>query len=217
MDEQPPQDPQGQMPPQGVPSGPPPGWYPDPGGQPVMRWWSGMGWTPATQPLPGQQGPQPPAGAQLTIPRPRRSRGRRIAGIIGTVIAALIIVIIIDAALTHQSTGSNAGGTVAAGSPSAPAESAPAAAPSPTGLCTTSACIVSDAESLKGTVAKDNSVATKVSCKKSTVKQVVSGTYTIHCTMTYSDGVVADGIASVLTAGSGSVEWEPTDIISDGS
>jgi hypothetical protein len=29
--------------------------------------------------------------------------------------------------------------------------------------------------------------------------------------------MVADGIASVLTAGTGSVDWEPTGIISDGS
>ena len=65
-------------------------------------------------------------------------------------------------------------------------------------------------------MAKDNSVAAKVTCKKSTVKQVVSGTYTVHCTMTYSDGTVARGIASVLT-GKGEVDWEPTDIISDGS
>jgi hypothetical protein len=34
------------------PPGSPPGWYPDPGGQPVQRWWSGTGWTGATQPFP---------------------------------------------------------------------------------------------------------------------------------------------------------------------
>jgi hypothetical protein len=58
---------------------------------------------------------------------------------------------------------------------------------------------------------------TRVACKPSTVKQVVSGTYTVHCTVTYSDGMVARGIASVLTSGSGEVDWEPTDIINYGS
>jgi hypothetical protein len=108
------------------------------------------------------------------------------------------------------------GSTAAAGQPSASAGTPSAAAVASQAPCTTHACIVTDAESLKGTVAKDNSVMTKVSCKDSTVKQVVTGTYTVHCTVSYSDGTVADGIASVLT-GSGNVDWEPTSIISDGS
>ncbi len=103
------------------------------------------------------------------------------------------------------------GSSTAAG---APASAAAAASSAP---CTTHVCIVADAEGLKGTVAKDNSVMTKVACTASTVRQVVSGTYTVHCTVTYSDGMVARGIASVLTAGSGQVDWEPTDIINDGS
>ena len=108
------------------------------------------------------------------------------------------------------------GSTSAAASSAAPSSPAPAAAASST-TCTTKACIVIYAETLKGGVAKDNSVMTKITCKKSTVKQVVSGTYTVHCTATYSDGMVAKGIASVLLAGNGQVEWEATDIISDGS
>jgi hypothetical protein len=103
------------------------------------------------------------------------------------------------------------GSSTAAGAP-ASAAGAPSSAP-----CTTHACVVADAEGLKGTVAKDNAVMTKVACTASTVQQVVSGTYTVHCTVTYSDGMVARGIASVLTAGSGQVDWEPTDIINDGS
>jgi hypothetical protein len=105
--------------------------------------------------------------------------------------------------------------TAARGAPSSAPSSVAAAASSVP--CTTKACIVTDAEQLKGTVAKDNAVMTKVACKKSTVKQVVNGTYTVHCTITYSDGMVARGIASVLTAGNGEVDWEPTDIISDGT
>lgn len=99
--------------------------------------------------------------------------------------------------------------------PSAAASSAPVAAAS-SAPCTTKACIVTDAKQLKGTVAKDNAVMTKVTCKSSTVKQVVPGTYTVHCTITYSDGQIWRGIASVLT-GKGEVDWEPTSVISYGS
>lgn len=101
-------------------------------------------------------------------------------------------------------------GTTAAGTPSS---EPPAAAPASSAPCTTKACIVTDAEGLKGTVAKDNAVMTRVACKASTVKQVVAGTYTVRCTVTYSDGMVARGIASVLT-GTGEVDWEPTAIVS---
>jgi Protein of unknown function (DUF2510) len=44
-----------------APAGPPPGWYPDPGGLPALRWWDGARWGPQTQPMPGiRQEPQPP-------------------------------------------------------------------------------------------------------------------------------------------------------------
>ena len=84
------------------------------------------------------------------------------------------------------------------------------------GTCTTASCIICDAESLKGTVAKDNSVMTAVACNASTVRQVVSGTWTVHCTVTYSDGSKWAGIASVLT-GKGEVDWEPTSMVGAGS
>jgi len=125
------------------------------------------------------------------------------------------------AALALAGCGSAAGG--ASGQPSGNVSmftgqpsSAPAAAAS-SGPCTTKACIVTDAKQLKGTVAKDNAVMTKVTCRKPTVKQVTPGTYTVHCTVTYSDGMVARGIASVLTAGQGEVDWEPTTIVDYGS
>lgn len=39
----------GQPAPTPQPQGPPAGWYPDPGGQPVQRWWDGTTWTEHTQ------------------------------------------------------------------------------------------------------------------------------------------------------------------------
>jgi hypothetical protein len=45
------------------------------------------------------------------------------------------------------------------------------------------------------------------------VKQVVSGTYTVHCTVTHPDGSKWAGIASVLT-GNDEVDWEPTSDVS---
>ena len=38
----------------------PPGWYPDPSGQPANRWWDGVRWTPHVQPW------SPPAKRQST-------------------------------------------------------------------------------------------------------------------------------------------------------
>jgi Protein of unknown function (DUF2510) len=135
MTEQPPQDPfQPQGPPPGVPSGPPPGWYPDPDGQPVQRWWSGMGWTPHTQPMAGSApGPQPPhPGEQYgTVPpsghRARKSwpaRHKVLTGIIAVVVLIIIGSIAGGASGIHK-TSSGA----AAGAPAGPASSGPASAP----------------------------------------------------------------------------------------
>jgi len=44
-----------------APMGPAPGWYLDPRGLQVLRWWDGARWGPQTQPLPGViRDPQPP-------------------------------------------------------------------------------------------------------------------------------------------------------------
>jgi hypothetical protein len=95
----------------------------------------------------------------------------------------------------------------------AAASSEPSAVAS-SGPCLTKACIVSEVkQSLVGGVAKDESVMTKMTCVKSTVKQPTPGVYTVRCTATYSDGTVYTGIASLLTATS-RVTWEPTGEIS---
>jgi len=113
---------------------------------------------------------------------------------IQTAIAAVIILgVFAVLRMIHDSGGSSAGGT-----------------------CTTKACIASDAETLKGSVAKDNSVMTAVTCQPSTVQQVVSGTYTVHCAVSYSDGSKWDGLADVLTT-QGRVDWDPTTRVSSGS
>lgn len=136
--------------------------------------------------------------------------------IFGLIVIATAVISAIFIALSHTSSGSR---TTDAGPPSSAPSSQPSSAPvavASSGPCLTRACIVTDAKGLKGTVAKDNAVMTKVACKKSTVRQVVDGTYTVRCTITYSDGLVARGIASVLT-GTGEVDWEPTTIVSEGS
>ena len=112
--------------------------------------------------------------------------------------------------------------------PSAPASHTPSAAPvaatsaapapSPsaasTAICTSHACIVSDVEkSLVGLVAKDESVITKAVCYKSTVKANPGDTYTVSCDVTYSDGTVYSGDATLLVA-KGQIAWEPTGQVS---
>jgi hypothetical protein len=57
------------------PAGPPAGWYPDPNGLQVMRWWDGRQWGPQTQPMPAAgQEPQRPdpgaAGGMAPLPGP---------------------------------------------------------------------------------------------------------------------------------------------------
>jgi len=273
-------------------SGPPPGWYHDPDGIPVLRWWDGFRWGPQTQPLPaGPEGTgrhRAPAGPDLVTPAalaqdPATAAARRAsagwawtvatAPVTGALVAIIVssnsasdsaavtagwvatdIVAIIAAQLDARVLAARGelGGTgigwlsLLGGWPYLLARAVrrtPRGAAdwwvfvtavvlwlvavlftvplgggngTSSGTCTTASCIVPDAESLKGDVAKDNSVITGVTCTPSTVRQVVSGTWTVHCTATYSDGSKWAGIASILT-GKGDVDWEPTSMVSAGS
>ena len=96
-------------------------------------------------------------------------------------------------------------------SPSAAAlAGSPSASPASTAACTTRACIVSDVEqSLVGLVAKDESVITRATCYKSTVKHNPGDTWTVSCQVTYSDGTVYSGYGTLLPA-QGKIAWEPT-------
>ena len=58
------------------PTGPPAGWYPDPGGQRVLRWWDGIAWGPHTQPLTDPQA----AAAAVAQPQPAGHRSRKHGG-----------------------------------------------------------------------------------------------------------------------------------------
>ena len=91
---------------------------------------------------------------------------------------------------------------------------APSATPASSQICTSHACIVSDVEkSLVGLVAKDESVITKAVCYKSTVKANPGDTYTVSCDVTYSDGTVYSGDATLLVA-KDQIAWEPTGQVS---
>ena len=110
------------------------------------------------------------------------------------VIAAGVILVVLDATLSHIGSG--------AGSSS---------------QCTSNSCITQDAkQSLTRAVAKDESVITGLSCNASTVKNPDSGVYTVSCLATYSDGSEWDGIASVLISQNKST-WEPTQEVTGSS
>ncbi len=63
-----------------------------------------------------------------------------------------------------------------------------------------------------GIVAKDESVMTKAVCKPSTVRPNPGDTWTVTCTVTYSDGSEWRGYANLLPA-QGKVTFEPQAII----
>lgn len=124
MNQPPPWDPHGQQPYPGEQYGssgqqspqdsrqPPPGWYPDPGGQQALRWWDGTAWAPHTQPLPDQQPSADPYGASPDPARqlpaghrsPRRGGGthrvRNILAVIGALVVAGAIIIFLSSGST---------------------------------------------------------------------------------------------------------------------
>jgi Protein of unknown function (DUF2510) len=133
------------------PSGPPPGWYLDPGGMQVLRWWDGAAWTPHTQPLPAPPPGTPaeavgveaagvetaPVQAASAVPpqhqKPRTSWAQRhkiATAATGAAFLALIAIII--GANSGGTTGSSqAAGTTAAAAPSsAPSSNVGSAEPS---------------------------------------------------------------------------------------
>jgi hypothetical protein len=99
-------------------------------------------------------------------------------------------------------TPASAPAPVADPAPSAPASTAP---------CTTDSCIASGLQkSLVGLVAKDDSVITKATCYKKTVKRNAGNTYTAECHVTYSDQTVYSGYATYDVA-KNEVLWEPSE------
>ena len=150
---------------------------------------------------PGPGGPPQPAGHRS--PQGGSSHWvRNVCAVIGALVVA-------GAIISFLSNGSSSGGS----SPDA----APDPAPSAAAACTTNACIAGEAQqSLVGMVAKDDSVMTKAACKASTVQRNAGGTYTVSCTVTYSDGMVARGGANLIPA-QDEITFEPADIINDGS
>jgi hypothetical protein len=52
-------------------------------------------------------------------------------------------------------------------------------------------------------------VSTKAVCKPSTVKHNAGNTWTVQCTVTYSDGSVSTGYANLLPA-QNKITFEPT-------
>jgi hypothetical protein len=53
-----------------APVGPVAGWYPDPYGQPILRWWDGSAWREQTQAAPPPGGAAPPPGWETPSPPP---------------------------------------------------------------------------------------------------------------------------------------------------
>ena len=129
--------PSGARPPQD-PYQPQPGWYADPGGQQLLRWWDGRAWTPHTQP-----GPEPQPGADSSGAGPgsvgqRQPSGHRspprggnshwvrniLAGIGAVVVASVVISQLSKSGSTSSISAGGAATSAAASQAAAPSSSA---------------------------------------------------------------------------------------------
>jgi hypothetical protein len=132
MTDQPPQD----------PYQPQPGWYADPGGQQLLRWWDGRAWTPHTQPGPDTQPGAAPYGAGPGMAGQQQPAGHRspkagskshwVRNILAGIGAIVVAGIVINALSGHGSTSSISASSTAAAA-SAPTSAAPSSHASPTG------------------------------------------------------------------------------------
>jgi hypothetical protein len=140
-------------------------------------------------------------------PQPPKKR-HRVRNTLLAIAGVFVLLMIVGAIAGSGGNSSQPGAQPAANtSPPSAASSSAQAASSP---CTSHHCISEDAEQgLPGGVAKDNSVATKVSCYESTVKPDGNDDYTVDCAVTYSDNSTADGYATVELA-KNEVLFEPS-------
>ena len=128
--------------------------------------------------------------------------------------------LILTAALAAAAlSGCASTGTTAPGAPATPSPPATSAAPSPTPspapTCLTDSCVASLMDrTLTGFVAKDEDVATKVTCEASTVRHT-PGVWTAACTVRYSSGEVWSGRGNWVVS-SGEITFEPETEISGG-
>lgn len=106
-----------------TPTPPAPGWYPDPAGEPLLRFWDGSRWTPSTQPL--------------AAPRTGSGAGVKAAVVAGVLVVLLALVAGSLLLAPGDGDGEQVGTDGAALSlpPADLAEPSPPAAPAPAGPC----------------------------------------------------------------------------------
>ena len=140
---QPPRDPYGQQGQEPYPSEqygpsgpqPPAGWYPDPGGQQVRRWWDGTQWAPHTQPMPDEPAAAVPLAAgpvpagQRQPAGHRSPRGGSNSHWVRNILAGIGAVVVASFVISHISSGGSTSGSSAADTASAPGGSSPSSPP----------------------------------------------------------------------------------------